>query len=135
MKPDRRTFLTASAGTLAVAATGAAPVLAGPVQGNNDPPRRRNRIAVSTYSYWQFRHKDLRSIETCIDLAAEMGFDGVEILHRQMEQEDNAYLQRLKRRAFLGGRGHRRCGGGRAARSSLGLRLWRLHLCSFCLVC
>jgi sugar phosphate isomerase/epimerase len=100
MKPDRRTFLTASAGTLAVAAAGAAPALAGPVQGN-DPPRRRNRIAVSTYSYWQFRHKDLRSIETCIDLAAEMGFDGVEILHRQMEREDNGYLQRLKRRAFL----------------------------------
>jgi sugar phosphate isomerase/epimerase len=100
MKPDRRTFLTASAGTLAVAATGAAPALAGPVQGN-DPPRRRSRIAVSTYSYWQFRNKDLRSIETCIDLAGETGFDGVEILHRQMEREDNDYLQRLKRRAFL----------------------------------
>lgn len=46
---------------------------------------------------------DLRDIETCIDLAAEMGFDGVELLHRQMENEENSYLQRLKRRAFVNG--------------------------------
>ena len=32
-----------------------------------------------------------------------MGFDGVEILHRQMQDESPAYLQRLKRRAFLNG--------------------------------
>ena len=30
-----------------------------------------------------------------------MGFDGVELLHRQMENTSNAYLQRLKRRALL----------------------------------
>ena len=40
--------------------------------------QRRTRFAVSTYSFWQFKNKDLRSIETCIDLAAEWGFDGVE---------------------------------------------------------
>ncbi len=60
----------------------------------------RNRIAVSTYSYWQFQNAELRNIEKCIDLAAEMGFDGVELLHRQMESEENAYLQKLKRQAF-----------------------------------
>src|ERR1700730_8519596 len=64
---------------------------------------RANRIAVSTYSFWQFRHAALRSIETCIDLAAEMEFDGVEILHRQMTDETNAALQKLKRRAFVNG--------------------------------
>jgi sugar phosphate isomerase/epimerase len=32
-----------------------------------------------------------------------MGFDGVELLHRQMENESNDYLQRLKRRALLYG--------------------------------
>jgi sugar phosphate isomerase/epimerase len=32
-----------------------------------------------------------------------MDFDGVEILHMQMESEEPAYLQRLKRRAFLNG--------------------------------
>jgi sugar phosphate isomerase/epimerase len=63
----------------------------------------RNRIAVSTYSFWQFRHKDLRDIEKCIDLAGAWGFDGVELLHRQMESEEKGYLQRLKRRAFVHG--------------------------------
>lgn len=62
---------------------------------------RGGRIAVSTYSFWQFRHETLRDIGKCIDLAAEMGFDGVEILHRQMTDESNSYLQRLKRRAFI----------------------------------
>jgi sugar phosphate isomerase/epimerase len=102
MSTDRRAFLTGSAAALALTAGG--PQLlthaaAVPAQAK-DPPRP-NRIAVSTYSYWQFRNKELRSIETCIDLAAEQGFDGVEILHRQMERENNDYLQRLKRRAFL----------------------------------
>jgi L-ribulose-5-phosphate 3-epimerase len=69
--------------------------------GRETGKRRSNRIAVSTYSFWQFRHADLRDMEKCIDLAADMGFDGVEFLHRQMEHEDNATLQRLKRRAFL----------------------------------
>lgn len=64
---------------------------------------RRTRIAVSTYSFWQFRHNDLRDIGTCIDLAAEWGFDGVEILHRQMEDESNGTLQRIKQRAFING--------------------------------
>ncbi len=42
-------------------------------------------------------------IEQCIDLAAEMGFDAVEILHVQMQSEENAYLQMLKQRAFRKG--------------------------------
>src|SRR5262245_50633567 len=101
MDPQRRTFLTASAVALTLAATGSpCPAPAAPEEPKG-PTQRPNRIAVSTYSYWQFRHKELRGVETCIDLAAEMGFDGVEILHRQMEREDNDYLQRLKRRAFL----------------------------------
>jgi sugar phosphate isomerase/epimerase len=109
MTPDRREFLTKSAASLALAAggsklldTGGASANAAPLQAQ--PAKHRpNRIAVSTYSYWQFRNKELRSIEACIDLAAETGFDGVEILHRQMEEESNDYLQRLKRRAFLHG--------------------------------
>ena len=99
MRTDRRTFLTASAATVA-AACATPNTQAAEVQDKN-PPARPNRIAVSTYSFWQFRNKDLRSIEACIDMAADMGFDGVEILHRQMEREENDYLQRLKRRAFL----------------------------------
>ena len=64
---------------------------------------RANRIAVSTYSFWRFK-KDLKlPIEACIDEAARMGFDGVDILHIQMGKESNDYLQRLKRRALING--------------------------------
>src|SRR5262245_37377547 len=101
MITDRRRFLTRAAG-LAAAATGVA-AAPQPAPAAADRPPRANRIAVSTYSFWQFRHAKLRDIETCIDLAADMGFDGVEILHRQMQDESNGYLQRLKRRAFLNG--------------------------------
>lgn len=66
-------------------------------------PPPRNRIAVSTYSFWQFQHEEGRDIERCLDRAAEWGFDGVEILHRQMQDETDGYLQRLKRRAFING--------------------------------
>lgn len=67
------------------------------------PATRTPRLAVSTYSFWRFREESKLSIESCIDLAAEMGFDGVEILHRQMTDESRGYLQGLKRRAFLHG--------------------------------
>lgn len=65
--------------------------------------RRPNRIAVSTYSFWRFKKGLKLPIETCIDESAEMGFDGVEILHIQMEKESNEYLQSLKRRALING--------------------------------
>jgi hypothetical protein len=38
------------------------------------------RVGLATYSLWQFRNPDYRSLEKCIDLAAEWGFDGVDIL-------------------------------------------------------
>lgn len=62
-----------------------------------------NRIGISTYSFWRYRDDSKFSIPNCIDMAAEMGFDGVEILHVQMEKEDRSYLQELKRRAFVNG--------------------------------
>jgi sugar phosphate isomerase/epimerase len=68
-----------------------------------NPGRHRNRIAVSTYSYWRYREDSELPVEDCIDLAAEAGFDGIEILHIQMRREDDAYLQMLKRRAFVNG--------------------------------
>ncbi len=58
----------------------------------------RHSIGVSTYSFWQFRGERL-GIEACIEKAAVMGFDGVEILHVQMRDESNAALGRIKRRA------------------------------------
>jgi sugar phosphate isomerase/epimerase len=100
MSIDRRRFLTHSAAGIALAASSTAAA----AEGENKPaPGRPNRIAVSTYSFWQFRRRDLRDVGQCIDLAAEMGFDGVEILHRQMQDESNAALQKLKQRAFANG--------------------------------
>ena len=65
---------------------------------------RGNPIGVSTYSFWRFDGpRENFPIEFCIDKAAEMGFDGVEILLIQMTSEENSYLQELKRRAFLKG--------------------------------
>ncbi len=59
---------------------------------------RLNPIGVSTYSYSR-SGPGRRSITACIDMAAEMGFDGVEILHNQMLDESNQALQNLKRQA------------------------------------
>jgi L-ribulose-5-phosphate 3-epimerase len=60
---------------------------------------RSLRIGVSTYSFWHFRG-ERPDIAGCIRQAAEMGFDGVEILHQQMSGESNGYLQGLKKQAF-----------------------------------
>jgi sugar phosphate isomerase/epimerase len=42
-------------------------------------------------------------MDKCIDLAAKMGFDGLEILERQFTQTDDAYLMKLKRQALQSG--------------------------------
>ncbi len=71
--------------------------------GENKKSHRSNHIAVSTYSFWRFKDGLKLPIETCIDQAAEMGFDGVDILHIQMEGDSNNYFQNLKRRALING--------------------------------
>ncbi|MFO0847754.1 MAG: sugar phosphate isomerase/epimerase family protein [Gemmataceae bacterium] len=96
MTVSRREFLAAGA---AVAASGPG----GSAANREVSPQRKTRFAVSTYSFWQFRNRELRDVEKCIDLAAEMGFDGVELLLRQMTDETTPYLNRLKRRAFVNG--------------------------------
>lgn len=97
MNLSRRQLL---AGSLAAAGAMAGRSLFG---SEANPKRHQNRIAVSTYSYWRYRKDSRLPIEDCIDLAAQAGFDGIEILHVQMRREDNAYLQMLKRRALVNG--------------------------------
>lgn len=63
---------------------------------------RKLRLGASSYCFWHFAEKKV-PIEYVMEKASEMGLDGIEILHRQMESEDNNYLQRLKRRAFING--------------------------------
>lgn len=60
------------------------------------------KLGISSYSYWHFRDPKV-TIEQVIDRTAALGVQGVDILHRQMDSEDNAYLQGLKRHAFLNG--------------------------------
>ncbi len=62
----------------------------------------RIKLSVSSYSYWHFKG-DKFPIEKVIERAAALGLDGIDILHRQMESEDPAYLQKLKRHAFTNG--------------------------------
>ena len=64
---------------------------------------RGNPIAVATYSFWRFKDDSKLPIETCIDEAARMGFDGVDVLQIQMTDDSNGYFQNLKRRAFVNG--------------------------------
>ena len=63
---------------------------------------RSQRFSVSTYSFWQFRGPRV-PIETCIDHAARMNFDGLEILEMQMTDSSNSYMQQLKRQAHSHG--------------------------------
>lgn len=75
-------------------------VIAGESSVSDAKQRRSNPIAVSTYSYWRYRDDSKLSIEECVTLAGEAGFDAVEILHVQMEDESPGTLQRIKQRAF-----------------------------------
>jgi sugar phosphate isomerase/epimerase len=85
-----------------MAAAGGALALGGRELGAAESEAKRIRLAVSSYSYWHFRGPKF-PIEKVIDDAARLGFDGVEILHRQMEEESASYMNRLKRRAWENG--------------------------------
>lgn len=94
-QPTRRRLLEAG-GASALAASCTAPE---PAPG---PSAQRIPLGVSTYSYWHFSEVKY-PIEKVIDHAAELGFDGVEILHRQMQDETPTYMNGLKRRAWDAG--------------------------------
>jgi L-ribulose-5-phosphate 3-epimerase len=68
-------------------------------QGSVSTAASKIRFAVSSYSYWHFEPTKY-PIEKVIEHASDLGFDGVEILHRQMENESVAYMNKLKRMAF-----------------------------------
>lgn len=60
------------------------------------------RFAVSTYSFWHFEPQKF-PVQKVIEQAAGLGFEGVEILHRQMDDETPAYVNSLKQLAFRRG--------------------------------
>jgi L-ribulose-5-phosphate 3-epimerase len=98
----RRSFLAAS--SVAIAAASAA------AMGADESPakpaaaaKRANPIGISTYSFWRFLDDSKVPVDQCIEQAAAMGFDGVEILRMQMDREDNGYMQKLKQTALREG--------------------------------
>ncbi|MHC4908532.1 MAG: sugar phosphate isomerase/epimerase family protein [Planctomycetota bacterium] len=100
MSATRRRFLTTGAlATMvplstALARAGASATATG--------PRATHPIALSTYSLWRFRNDDLRDMDRCIDLADEFGFDGIELLLYQIQQNEmlsRSKLMSYKRRA------------------------------------
>src|SRR6476469_4116256 len=100
----RRDFLAAGV-TAAVVGAGlmARPAVAAEPNASVGNAARANRIAISTYSFWRFLENSRVPIDECIRQSAAMGFDAVEILHRQMDGEENGYLQSLKRIAITEG--------------------------------
>lgn len=102
MTQSRRDFFAASGAALAGAAAFTPASAEAAQAGAAAKPASRVKLALSTYSYWHFRDPKV-SIETVIDKAAAFGVEGVDVLHRQMDAEDKATLQKLKRRAFVNG--------------------------------
>ncbi len=106
MKQTRRSFLAAAALT----GTGLTLATANPAAAAAAAPRKRIKLGISTYSYWHFKTAKV-PIETVIEKSADIGVEGVDILHRQMDLEEKApldaagraYLRKLKRHAFRNG--------------------------------
>ena len=101
MNQSRRSFFSKS---IAVTGVAAIPGFAksGPFGIESVRPKPRIKLSISSYSYWHFKG-DKFPIEKVIDEAARIGVEGIDILHRQMESDDNAYIQKLKKHAFLNG--------------------------------
>src|SRR5438552_7702277 len=104
---NRRSFFAATA------CLGASVALAAEQQETKSTAtRRRKRIklGIATYSYWHFKTEKV-PIETVIEKSAEIGVEGLDILHRQMDIPEKepltaahrSYLQKLKRHAFRNG--------------------------------
>ena len=96
---DRRQFLASGATAAAAGAFLPVSVTAAP-----EKKAPRNKLALATYSYWHFT-RNKYPIEKVIDHAAELGVEGVDVLHMQMASEKMEYLRKLKRHAFLNGVG------------------------------
>ncbi|MFK7735877.1 MAG: sugar phosphate isomerase/epimerase family protein [Pirellulaceae bacterium] len=106
----RRSFLKAAGLASLVPSAALVPLESAVAQepsSNKEPqskgPRQSYPIVLSTYSLWRFRNDDLRDFDKCIDLADEFGFDGVELLLYQLEQNEllsHSKLMSYKQRAL-----------------------------------
>ncbi|GAA4441023.1 sugar phosphate isomerase/epimerase family protein [Bremerella cremea] len=65
--------------------------------------RKTSPIILSTYSLWRFHNEEFRDFHKCIDIADELGFDGVELLLYQLEQNElisHSQMMSYKRHAL-----------------------------------
>lgn len=105
---NRRTFLAGSAAAASLAGLASCTATPEPKPTDSKPlasgARRGNPIGVSTYSFWRFGKAGRRAtVLESIDQAAEMGFDGVEVLEVQMEKNDLSRRREIKRAALVNG--------------------------------
>lgn len=96
---SRRNFLTTAAATAGAAAVGIRP---SSVEAAHHDEPAKVKLGISTYSYWHFT-KEKFPVANVIDEAAKLGVSGVDVLHRQMDEETTAYCNKLKRHAFING--------------------------------
>src|SRR5207248_2006866 len=75
---NRRSFFSAAA------CVGASVALGAEQQETSSPagPKKRIKLGIATYSYWHFKTEKV-PIETVIEKSAEIGVEGLDILHRQ----------------------------------------------------
>jgi L-ribulose-5-phosphate 3-epimerase len=98
MSVSRRQFAAAA---VASTAAGLLPVTA---RAADTPAKRKQHIGVSTYSYLKLGRKTVDDVVNCVDVAAEQGFDGVEVLLQQItDNPSDALLTRFKQRALVNG--------------------------------
>jgi len=102
MQVTRREIMGAAASALVATAVRSAVARTADTSATRRSASSPWHIGVSTYSFWHFKGEKVE-VADCIDRAAEMGFDGGEILHRQMSSEGDGCLQDLKRRAHANG--------------------------------
>jgi sugar phosphate isomerase/epimerase len=103
MDLTRRSFLTTAALTGAALAVNAQ-------ESGTAANKAKVRLGISSYSYWHFRDPKI-SIEHVIEQCSQLGVQGIDILHRQMDIPETkpldaggrAYLRKLKRQAFVNG--------------------------------
>jgi L-ribulose-5-phosphate 3-epimerase len=75
----------------------------GPETNQSSGARKTHPIILSTYSLWRFKNEELRDFHKCIDIADQYGFDGVELLLYQLEQNElisHSKLMSYKRHAL-----------------------------------
>lgn len=89
---NRRRFFSVSAGLPAC--------VTGVIAEAKTSADKSNPLGVSSYSFWRFRNDKFRPIEVCLDASAKMGFEGLEILQRQLVDTSPNALNKIKSHAF-----------------------------------